>query len=168
IHFNSSLHICGACIKTYLLEKSRVVKQLPGERSYHIFYQLVRGASPTMRAALGLPTHPRSFAFLAASGCTDIEGVDDAAEFQAVCEALGDVGIDSQLQASLFQLLAGVLWLGNLQFEADPTDLGNDATLLVEDTASQAVCGLLGVSHASLSAALTQRRIVTPSEVVTK
>ncbi|KAL6757024.1 P-loop containing nucleoside triphosphate hydrolase protein [Haematococcus lacustris] len=168
IHFNSSLHICGACIKTYLLEKSRVVKQLPGERSYHIFYQLVRGASPTMRAALGLPTHPRSFAFLAASGCTDIEGVDDAAEFQAVCEALGDVGIDPQLQASLFQLLAGVLWLGNLQFEADPTDLGNDATLLVEDTASQAVCGLLGVSHASLSAALTQRRIVTPSEVVTK
>jgi hypothetical protein len=32
IHFNKTHHICGARIRTYLLEKSRVVHQLKGER----------------------------------------------------------------------------------------------------------------------------------------
>ena len=40
IYFNNSRHICGALIQTYLLEKSRVVHQLPGERNYHIFSQV--------------------------------------------------------------------------------------------------------------------------------
>lgn len=46
IHFNSGHAIAGATIRSYLLEKSRVVHQLPGERSYHIFYQLVSRAMP--------------------------------------------------------------------------------------------------------------------------
>ena len=40
IYFNNSRVICGALIQTYLLEKSRVTHQLPGERNYHIFYQV--------------------------------------------------------------------------------------------------------------------------------
>jgi hypothetical protein len=42
IHFSASRAIAGATVRTYLLEKSRVVHQLPRERSFHIFYQLVR------------------------------------------------------------------------------------------------------------------------------
>lgn len=40
IYFNNARHLCGALIQTYLLEKSRVTHQLPGERNYHIFYQV--------------------------------------------------------------------------------------------------------------------------------
>lgn len=39
---------------TYLLEKTRVARQLDGERSYHVFYQLCAGANDEMRERLGL------------------------------------------------------------------------------------------------------------------
>ena len=44
LHFDSKNRICGAQMRTYLLEKSRVVRPGPDERNYHIFYQLVAAA----------------------------------------------------------------------------------------------------------------------------
>eukprot|EP00003_Mantamonas_plastica_P029032 TRINITY_DN6812_c0_g2_i2.p1 TRINITY_DN6812_c0_g2~~TRINITY_DN6812_c0_g2_i2.p1 ORF type:complete len:268 (+),score=67.06 TRINITY_DN6812_c0_g2_i2:896-1699(+) len=62
INFDENGHICGASIREYLLEKSRLVYQADGERNYHIFYQLCRGATDEMKgesiACCESPTQP--------------------------------------------------------------------------------------------------------------
>lgn len=40
IQFNKQGRISGAAVRTYLLERSRVVQLTDPERNYHIFYQV--------------------------------------------------------------------------------------------------------------------------------
>ena len=69
------------------------------------------------------PSH--SLAFLPEQ---DIDGVDDAADFAAVRSALQDVGVDVTAQHAIFSLLAGMLWLGNIEFLPNEQDNSNDST----------------------------------------
>ncbi|KAF3696369.1 Myosin-7 Myosin heavy chain 7 Myosin heavy chain slow isoform [Channa argus] len=50
IHFGPTGKLASADIDNYLLEKSRVVFQQPGERSYHIYYQILSGQKPELQA----------------------------------------------------------------------------------------------------------------------
>lgn len=61
IDFNKSHHIVGASMKTYLLEKSRVVFQATQERNYHIFYQLCSQCDKKEYAHLNLSNFNRKF-----------------------------------------------------------------------------------------------------------
>lgn len=54
IHFSAQGAIEGARIEQYLLEKSRIVSQNPGERNYHIFYCMLAGLPAEERRILGL------------------------------------------------------------------------------------------------------------------
>lgn len=49
IYFNSIGAIAGANIDWYLLEKSRVTARSEFERSFHVFFQLLRGADPSLK-----------------------------------------------------------------------------------------------------------------------
>ena len=92
IHFDQKGSICGASTINYLLEKSRVVYQIKGERNFHIFYQLVKGATAEQRRRWFVSGPPESFKFLSQSGCIDVEGVDDVKEFEEVFFAMGKLG----------------------------------------------------------------------------
>lgn len=44
LQFDESGVLCGARVRQYLLEKSRVVRQAQSERNYHIFYYVISGS----------------------------------------------------------------------------------------------------------------------------
>ena len=65
-----------------LLEKSRVISQQPGERCYHIFYQLLAGADQELLNELLLTRQVKSYRFVE-NGEVSVDNVDDAEEFAA-------------------------------------------------------------------------------------
>jgi hypothetical protein len=67
IQFDSQWRIVGAAVRTYLLERSRVVAVNDPERNYHVFYQLCAGASDDEKKRLHL-TQPQDFRCVSRSG----------------------------------------------------------------------------------------------------
>ncbi|KAL7238318.1 hypothetical protein ACSBR2_004426 [Camellia fascicularis] len=57
------------------------------------------------------------FHYLSQSGCLAIDDVDDARKFQMLMEALDTVRLCKEDQDNAFEMLAAVLWLGNISFQ---------------------------------------------------
>lgn len=118
--------LAGAAIATYLLEKVRLVSQQRNERNFHVFYQLLKGASKEERAALGLAPWDggraaEGFHYLRQSGCVARQdGADDAEEYARLRRALAIMGVGAAEQARVLRVVAAVLHLGNLRFALRP------------------------------------------------
>ncbi|CAG0897110.1 unnamed protein product [Darwinula stevensoni] len=110
--------IMGAFLRTYLLEKSRVVFQADNERSYHIFYQLcsARNSEEMKPLSLGLTIslHQDQFHYLNQGKNSYIDGIDDSKQFQETKTALNIFGIFQNLQIQLYRVLAAILHIGNI------------------------------------------------------
>jgi myosin heavy subunit len=116
IHFDKLGQIVGCRTENYLLEKSRVVFQTEGERTYHIFYMLCVGA---LQEHLGLDRDMNTYRYLSRSGCLEVDGMDDAKEFDEVLHAMNCLGFSDAEQKFVFEVTAAVLLLGNLTFTAN-------------------------------------------------
>lgn len=113
------MRLVGAVIETYLLEKSRVVTQDPGERNYHAFYILCSAAKQFPELELG-SGNPEDFYYLNQSGCTTFDGdsSQDAKDFQILVDAFDTLDISKEEQKGIFATVAGILHLGNVEFVA--------------------------------------------------
>ena len=61
IHFDAKYKVSHAEISTYLLEKSRVVRQHSHERNYHIFYQMCAGLPADVKELFCVSSHPHTY-----------------------------------------------------------------------------------------------------------
>ena len=61
---------------------------------------------------------PDTFRYLSSSGCTQVDGLDDALEYAEMEAAMTSVGVSPEEKDATFRLLSAVLHLGNVQFEA--------------------------------------------------
>ncbi|RHY77148.1 hypothetical protein DYB34_009470, partial [Aphanomyces astaci] len=159
----ASGELVGASIATYLLERVRLISHGVGERNYHIFYELC--ASPASKSLLGLD---RSFAYLESSIMghrSRRDGVDDAAQFEVTHHAMTTIGLSNHNIASVLQVVAAVLHLGNLEFV--PVQGGTSCRLSYDDDTTRFCSSLLGIAYDHMQEALTTRRIKAGGDVVT-
>uniref|UniRef100_A0A673LKX8 Myosin-10 n=1 Tax=Sinocyclocheilus rhinocerous TaxID=307959 RepID=A0A673LKX8_9TELE len=73
INFDVTGYIVGANIETYLLEKSRAIRQAKDERTFHVFYQLLAGAGEHLRCEYFYLHAYKLFSQTDRSCCTSFE-----------------------------------------------------------------------------------------------
>lgn len=143
-------------VNNFLLEKSRILTQESTERSYHIFYQLIKGATPEQRKQFKL-RGLKGYKFINPE-CPDSPGIDDLAEWADVQKSFESMRISDEDKASIFSIVSGVLLLGNVEIGTEARPGVPDAACL--DDANRALlkeaCELL-----FLDPALVEEGIVT-------
>lgn len=155
IFFNSRDKICGAATQNYLLEKVRVSDPSDGERNFHVFYQLIKGADTELRRSLKIEAEPGVYQYL--KSCTDVETIDDKKDFGEVSRAFKDLEFDQSEVIGLYSIVAAVLALGQLSFnEAKPDQAGiaNSSSGALADAAA-----IIKIDSKTLATALTTREI---------
>ncbi|EFP05608.1 hypothetical protein GCK72_018221 [Caenorhabditis remanei] len=163
-HFSGSGKLAGGDIEHYLLEKSRVVRQAPGERCYHIFYQIMSGSDPSLRGKLKLNNDVKYYHFCSQAELT-IEGMDDKEEMRLTQEAFDIMGFEDQETSDLYRSTAGIMHMGEMKFKQRPRE--EQAEPDGEEDALNAA-EMLGVNAEELLKALTKPRVRVGTEWVNK
>ncbi|KAM9842647.1 myosin VIb [Aulostomus maculatus] len=186
IHFNEKNAVVGGFVSHYLLEKSRICMQSNDERNYHIFYRLCAGASEDIKKKLHLDS-PDSFRYLN-RGCTRYFAskdsdkqimqnrkspehvkigalkdplLDDQADFNRMCVAMKKIGLDDTEKLDLFRVVAGVLHLGNIDFEETGSTSGGCVLKNQSGQTLEYCADLLGLDQDDLRVSLTTRVMLT-------
>ncbi|PHT38306.1 Myosin-7 [Capsicum baccatum] len=166
IQFDQKGRISGAAVRTYLLERSRVCQLSDPERNYHCFYMLC--AAPPEDIQRFKLDNPRTFHYLNQTNCYELNGVDDGKEYLATRKAMDVVGINSEEQDAIFQVVAAILHLGNIEFakgkEIDSSVPKNEKSWFHLKTAAE----LFMCDVKALEDSLCKRVIVTRDETITK
>ncbi|XP_036740230.2 unconventional myosin-VIIb isoform X1 [Manis pentadactyla] len=166
IYFNPSGVIEGARIEQFLLEKSRVCRQAPEERNYHIFYSMLLGMGAEEKQLLGLGT-PSEYRCLSLGNCTSCEGLNDAKDYAHVRSAMKILMFSDSENWDLSKLLAAILHLGNVEFMAAVFE-NLDSSDVMDTPAFPTVAKLLEVRNQALRDCLIKHSINIRGEFVTR
>ncbi|KAM6297634.1 myosin-10 isoform 3-T3 [Aegotheles albertisi] len=163
INFDVTGYIVGANIETYLLEKSRAVRQAKDERTFHIFYQLLAGAGEHLKSDLLLEGF-NNYRFLS-NGYIPIPGQQDKDNFQETMEAMHIMGFSHDEILSMLKVVSSVLQFGNISFKKERN---TDQASMPENTVAQKLCHLLGMNVMEFTRAILTPRIKVGRDYVQK
>ncbi|XP_038129611.1 unconventional myosin-XIX [Cyprinodon tularosa] len=154
--------LVGASVQTYLLEKTRVASQPANERNFHIFYQMMKGATDEQRKEWNMAPNQR---FVWLPNC---EKQIEEDSFHETVEAMVHLGIKAERQRQIFRILAGILQLGNVSFcsstnESHPCDLDELSEVYLQRAAK-----LLAVPAEELQMCLRVRMLKAGKQNVLK
>ncbi|XP_062872384.1 myosin-9-like isoform X2 [Trichomycterus rosablanca] len=163
INFDVNGYIVGANIETYLLEKSRAIRQARDERTFHLFYYMLSGAGDKVRSELCLENYNK-YRFLS-NGNVTIPGQQDKDLYNETMEAMRIMSIPEDEQIGLLRVVSSVLQLGNMSFKKERH---SDQASMPDDTAAQKVCHLMGMNVTDFTRAILSPRIKVGRDYVQK
>uniref|UniRef100_A0A8C1JYJ3 Myosin, heavy chain 11a, smooth muscle n=1 Tax=Cyprinus carpio TaxID=7962 RepID=A0A8C1JYJ3_CYPCA len=166
INFDVTGFIVGANIETYLLEKSRCIRQAKTERAFHIFYYMVAGANDKLRGSdvLLLLENFNNYRFLSA-GHVQIPGNQDDEMYEETMEAMDIMGFTVEERTDVLKVVSTVLQLGNIEFKKERNQ---EQATMPDNTAAQKVCHLQSINVTDFTRAILTPRIKVGREVVQK
>uniref|UniRef100_A0A663EAZ5 Myosin VIIB n=1 Tax=Aquila chrysaetos chrysaetos TaxID=223781 RepID=A0A663EAZ5_AQUCH len=166
IHFNHNGVIEGARIEQFLLEKSRVCRQAPEERNYHIFYCMLMGMNTEQKKMLNLGT-ASEYTYLTMGNCMSCDSRNDAKDYAHIRSAMKILMFSDSEHWDISKLLAAILHLGNVEFEAAVYD-NLDCSDVMDSPHFSIATKLLEVDSSELQNSLTNLSIIVRGESVSR
>eukprot|EP00741_Cyanophora_paradoxa_P024937 tig00000056_g24071.t1 len=163
IQFDRAGAVVGAVIKHYLLEKSRIVSHVEGERTFHIFYQLCSQGPNALPQFPGMLKPANQYRFINCSSTINRSNSDDAKDYRETIEAMQIIGFQQQEIEDVMRCTAAVLIIGELQF----VQASEDAIAIHDDQEFANACALLACSKQDLQAALCTKKYRAGGEMMT-
>lgn len=137
-----------------------MVYQNPGDRNFHVFYQLFQPSGlvdeSTRRSRLGLPLLANSYRFLNQGSATYAASINDSASAVATRRAMRQLGFGEDELGWVAECLAACVLIGEMKFNERQ---GYDQSFVEDMAGLERVASLLGLASMRLMDALTQPSI---------
>ncbi|KAG0664380.1 hypothetical protein C6P46_001425 [Rhodotorula mucilaginosa] len=164
LHLNAHGRLAGAKVLAYGLDRTRFAKLEKGERSFHVLYQLVAGATAQERDEYALLDDPAEYALFRKSTTFRLPAgvplADDSIAFDELRTAFKVLGFKPRHVAALYRVLSAILLLGNLDFAEHPEDAyeyQSEPAWVTNHEVLEQCAALLGVAAPDLERSLTNR-----------
>lgn len=166
LQFSENGRLMGAKTLDYYLERNRVVSAASSERNFHAFYYLIAGASDEEKQHLHISDHA-TFRYLGQHSRQHKDATrEDAARFNRLKQAFKNVGLSKRHVASVCQVLAAILHLGEIEFHQDRHRTQDSASIRNPEVV-EIVAGFLGIQPKALEEVLTYKTKMIKNEVCT-